>query len=86
MQSTNDRYKMECANGNLGDLWAGCVDQGSERVRCPLDHVPCNELPTTGESFSCWGHCENHGGLKTDCIDDTISNLQIFHSEAKVPI
>ena len=57
---------LECANGKSGQLWAGCADQGSHRVRCPQGYFPCNERSEYGAQFSCWEDCTLHEGVK-DC-------------------
>ena len=62
---------MECANGKFGKIWAGCINQGSVRVRCPKDHIPCNDLAENGLEFSCFNGCQTHGGRKA-CMDEGI--------------
>jgi len=60
---------MECANGKFGKIWAGCINQGSVRVRCPKDHIPCNDLAENGLEFSCFNDCQTHGGRKA-CMNE----------------
>ena len=61
--TSNDQ--LECANGNFGEQWNGCIDQGSVRVRCPQGFFPCNDFAVNGIEFSCFKNCANRGGLKT---------------------
>ena len=58
---------LECANGNFVASWNGCIDQGSVRVRCTKDTVPCNELADNGIDFKCRIDCTGHGGVR-DCL------------------
>ena len=74
---------LECANGNFAKGWNGCLEQGSVRVRCPKDHVPCNDLSSNGIDFSCWYSCTSHGGLK-ECLNDSVSNTGIQYSHGKL--
>ena len=65
---------LECANGNTVSKWNGCIDQGSVRVRCPKDHLPCNDLAGNGIEFGCWNGCTGHGGVK-DCLTEGILSM-----------
>ena len=65
---------LECANGNYGPRWAGCLNQGSVRVRCPANHYPCNDLAGNGIEFSCWFNCANHGGDK-ECSNERMYQI-----------
>jgi len=69
--STNDNM-MECANGQFGRKWNGCVGQDSVRVRCPHNYLPCNDLARNGIEFGCWFDCTNHGGVKGCTIEDVV--------------
>ena len=73
--------KLECANGNLGNLWDGCMKQNSLRVRCPKDKFPCNELAGNKKEFSCYFDCSNHGGVKECFNEGKLKNLDlVFHT------
>ena len=60
---------MECANGEFGAPWDGCIAKGSVRVRCPERRLPCNEPALNGDSFSCYMDCTNREGVK-ECLVD----------------
>ena len=62
LSTSNDM--LECANGEFGEQWNGCLDQNSFRVRCPQGYFPCNNLAGNGIEFSCFKDCANNGGLK----------------------
>ena len=66
--STNNDM-MECATGDFGTKWRGCIDQGSVRVRCPKGTMPCNDFSANGKEVSCWNNCSRHGGLKA-CLKE----------------
>ena len=51
--------------------WSGCINQGSVRVRCPKDHLPCNDLAGNGIEFGCWHDCTGRGGVR-DCLEEGI--------------
>ena len=61
---TNSTKLLECANGNIATKWDGCIKQNSLRVRCPKNHLPCNDLARNGKEFSCFADCSAHGGVK----------------------
>ena len=62
---------LECANGNYVSSWNGCINQDSVRVRCPKDHIPCNDLAGNGIEFGCWYDCTGHGGVR-ECSEEGI--------------
>ena len=70
---------LECANGNSVSSWNGCVEQGSVRVRCPKDQMPCNDLAGNGIEFSCWHDCKGHGGLKNCFPEGTFCDRSVFN-------
>ena len=65
-------YEMECANGEFGAPWDGCIAKGSVRVRCPAMRLPCNKPALNGDSFSCYMDCTNHEGVKECLVDGKI--------------
>ena len=81
-------YELECANGEFGAPWDGCVAKGSVRVRCPARYLPCNKPALKGDSFSCYMDCSNREGVK-ECLadgklfatsDQYSAKILIFHS------
>ena len=69
---------LECANGNTVSKWNGCIDQGSVRVRCPKDHLPCNDLAGNGIEFGCWHDCTGHGGVRVCLVEGIFVNEPIL--------
>ena len=67
---------LECANGNFVASWDGCIDQGSLRVRCPKDFIPCNDLARNEQEFTCRYDCTDHGGRR-DCLKEGILMLGV---------
>ena len=49
--STSNNETLGCTNGNVANIWTGCIDQGSVRIRCPKDYFPCNELADHKEDW-----------------------------------
>ena len=67
-----NNYEMECANGEFGAPWDGCIAKESVRIRCPAMRLPCNKPALNGDSFSCYMDCTNHEGVKECLVDGKI--------------
>ena len=63
---------MECADGSFENMWDGCVQKGSYRVRCPHSYMPCHEMRSNGIEFFCGVTCDSRGG-KRKCSGGKIS-------------
>ena len=69
--------QLECANGNLGDTWDGCLHQNSVRVRCPKNNFPCNAVATNKQEFKCKADCSEHGGIKECFTEGILHNCKL---------
>merc|ERR1712060_232587 len=84
------RSFLRCSNGELGEQWAGCRNQGSTRIQCPKDHYPCNTL--VGNSafpeFSCSSDCLEKGGNREcgelECYSESRDDDHLLCSDGSV--